>query len=278
MRTWTWALAGLLYATGAQAAVTITWQPNTEADLNSAIQYAVTCAGPGGHRHHRPANNFHRHDTQRRCPIASQPSIPPGTKAPFRHVPIVSLPLAVVTTVTPSSTGAAVRWTGTATRPRYASDDTRAALKSPAFCRPKACTSTCAPGTARSRGLLSSRGRGDRPMDRTGLQQFQQRDLGAEPDRTAGSCAADDSRSCTVAVHHRRARRGRHLVYSAADCPRGISRNTTGNKVRIMTLTCKNEAVRMLKYVVFATLLLSTLFSVPPSSMATEIAWRDCFI
>ena len=47
MRTWIWALAGLLYATGAQAAVTITWQANTEADLNGyAIQYAVTCAGP----------------------------------------------------------------------------------------------------------------------------------------------------------------------------------------------------------------------------------------
>ena len=47
MRPPIWALAGLLYAAGAQAAVTLTWQANTEADLNGyAVQYASTCAGP----------------------------------------------------------------------------------------------------------------------------------------------------------------------------------------------------------------------------------------
>ena len=47
MRPPIWALAGLLYAAGAQAAVTLTWQANTEADLNGyAVQYATTCAGP----------------------------------------------------------------------------------------------------------------------------------------------------------------------------------------------------------------------------------------
>jgi hypothetical protein len=28
------------------------------------------------------------------------------------------------------------------------------------------------------------------------------------------------------------------LTYNAIDCPRGISRSTTGNKIRILTLTC----------------------------------------
>lgn len=51
MRQLLWALAGLLYATGVQAAVTVTvtvtWQANTEADLNGyAVQYASTCDGP----------------------------------------------------------------------------------------------------------------------------------------------------------------------------------------------------------------------------------------
>ena len=171
MRTWTWALAGLLYATGAQAAVTVTWQPNTEADLNGyAIQYAVTCCRPLAEIATTGRQTTFT-DTTNDGAYRIAAFDTTGHKSAFSPCTLVSLPLAVVTTVTPSSTGAAVRWTGTATRLRYASDDTRGYVEvtgilptqglyvPPAHLEPHAVV-----------GLLSSRGRGDRPMDRTGLQ------------------------------------------------------------------------------------------------------------
>ena len=241
MRTWTWALAGLLYATGAQAAVTVTWQPNTEADLNGyAIQYAVTCAGPWADiattglqttftdmAHDDGAYRVAAFDTT-------------GHKSAFSPCTLVSLPLAVVTTVTPSSTGAAVRWTGTATRLRYASDDTR--------------------GYVEVTGILPTQGLYVhlRTWNRTQSWVCYQVEDAATGQWTEQGCNNFSSviwepspteppdpvpptipdlapSPFTIEEHGEVVT----LAYSAVDCPRGISRNTTGNKVRIMTLTCK---------------------------------------
>ena len=125
MRLLIWALAGLLYATGAQAAVTLTWQPSTEADLNGyAIQYAAACAGPWTDiatvgLHTTFTDTAHDDGAYRISAFDKT-----GHKSTFSSCARVSLPLAIVTTVIPSSTGSTVRWTGTATRLRYASDDT----------------------------------------------------------------------------------------------------------------------------------------------------------
>ena len=47
MRPSIWALAGLLYATGVQAAVTMTWQANTEADLTGSNAFNHRDTGCG---------------------------------------------------------------------------------------------------------------------------------------------------------------------------------------------------------------------------------------
>lgn len=240
MRTWTWALAGLLYATGVQAAVTLTWQPNTEADLNGyAIQYATACAGPWTDiatvgLHTTFTDTAHDDGAYRVAAFDKT-----GHTSAFSSCARVSLPLAIVTTVTPSSTGATVRWTGTATRLRYASDDTR--------------------GYVEITGILPTQGLyvHIRTWSRTqswvcyqvedaatgqwteqGCNNFSSvvwEPNPTDPPETQPEPTPPIASSPFIIEEHDKTVT---LTYNAIDCPRGISRSTTGNKVRILTLTC----------------------------------------
>lgn len=244
MRPPIWALAGLLYAAGAQAAVTLTWQANTEADLNGyAVQYAATCAGPWTDlattglqstftdlEHNDGAYRVAAFDTT-------------GHKSAFTSCQQAGLPQAIVTTVTPSAAGATVRWTGTATRLRYASDDTR--------------------GYTEVTGILPTQGLyvHVRPWSRTQswvCYQVEDANTGqwteqgcnnfssviwepspTEPDEPAPPLPPPTIPPAIPDVFAL-AEQGNvvTLTYNAIDCPRGISRSTTGNKVRTLTLTC----------------------------------------
>lgn len=240
MRTWTWALAGLLYATGAQAAVTVTWQPNTEADLNGyAIQYAATCAGPWADIATTGLQTTFTdvaHDDGAYRVAAFDKT---GHTSAFSSCALVSLPLAIVTTVIPSNTGATVRWTGTATRLRYASDDTH--------------------GYVEVTGILPVQGLYVhlRTWNRTqswvcyqvedaatgqwteqGCNNFSSviwEPSPTEPPDPVPSTIPDLAPSPFAIEEHGEVVT---LTYNATDCPRGIGRSTTGNKVRILKLTC----------------------------------------
>lgn len=246
MRLLIWALAGLLYATGAQAAVTLTWQPNAEADLNGyAIQYAVTCTGPWAEiattgRQTTFTDTMHDDGVYRVAAFDTT-----GHKSVFSPCTRVSLPLAIVTTVTPSNTGATVRWTGTVTRLRYASDDTK--------------------GYVEVTGILPTQGLYVhlRTWSRTQSWVCYQVEDAATGQWTEQGCNNFSSvvweppptdppdppdppsppeppplptTPPIFAVVEQDNRIS--LTYNAVDCPRGISRTTTGNKMRTLTLTC----------------------------------------
>ena len=240
MRTLSWALVGLLYATGVQAAVTITWQANTEADLNGyAIQYAVTCAGPWAEiattgRQTTFTDTTHNDGAYR---IAAFDTT--GHKSAFSPCDLVSLPLAVVTTVTPSSTGATVRWTGTATRLRYASDDTRGYVEVTGVLPTQGLfVHTRSWGRTQSWVCYQVEDAATGQWTEQGCNNFS--GVVWEPNPTDPPDPQPEPEppiapSPFIIEEHDRAVT---LTYNAIDCPRGISRSTIGNKVRILTLTC----------------------------------------
>lgn len=243
MRITIWVLTGLLYAAGAQAAVTLTWQANTEADLNGyAVQYASTCAGPWAElattglqstftdlEHNDGAYRVAAFDTT-------------GHKSAFTSCQQVAVgpPPAVVTTVIPASTGATVRWTGTATRLRYASDDTRGYtevtgilptqglyvhLRTWSRTQSWVCyqVEDAATGNWTEQGCnnFSSIVWEPSPTD-----PVESEPLPSPPVPTPDVFAVTEQGNVVT------------MIYNAIDCPRGISRSTTGNKVRTLTMTC----------------------------------------
>ncbi len=239
MRPPIWALAGLLYATSVQAAVTITWQANTEADLNGyAVQYASTCAGPWAEIATTGLQTTFTDTTHNDGAYRIAAFDTTGHKSAFSPCTLVSLPLAVVTTVTPSSTGAAVRWTGTATRLRYASDDTR--------------------GYVEGTGILPTQGLYVhlRTWSRTqswvcyqvedaatgqwteqGCNNFSGviwEPVSTEPPDVEPSVPEPAPSPFVIEEHGLTVT----LTYSALECPRGIGRSTTGKKERLLALTC----------------------------------------
>jgi len=240
MRTWIWALAGLLYATGAQAAVTVTWQANTEADLNGyAIQYADTCTGPWADIATTGLQTTFTdmaHDDGAYRVVAFDKT---GQKSVFSSCTRVSLPLAVVTTVTPSSTGATVRWTGTATRLRYASDDTRGYVEVTGVLPTQGLfVHTRSWGRTQSWVCYQVEDAATGQWTEQGCNNFS--GVVWEPNPTDPPDPQPEPEppiapSPFIIEEHDRAVT---LTYNAIDCPRGISRSTIGNKVRILTLTC----------------------------------------
>jgi hypothetical protein len=237
MRQLLWALAGLLYATGVQAAVTVTWQANTEADLNGyAVQYASTCDGPWielATTGRTPTFTDTAHDDGAYRVAAFDTT---GHKSAFTSCQQVSFPQAIVTTVTPSATGATVRWTGTATRLRYASDDTR--------------------GYTEVTGILPTQGLYVhlRTWNRTQSWVCYQVEDAATGNWTEQGCnnfsgvewetapePAPDPTPESIPSPFTVTITGDIITieYAAAACPRGLNRATTGTQKRTLTLTCK---------------------------------------
>ena len=241
MRPPIWALAGLLYAAGAQAAVTLTWQANTEADLNGyAVQYASTCAGPWTDlattglqstftdlEHNDGAYRVAAFDTT-------------GHKSAFTSCQQAGLPQAIVTTITPSATGATVRWTGTATRLRYASDDTRGYTEVTGILptqglyvhvRPWSRTQSwvCYQVEDANTGQWTEQGCNNFSSviwEPSPTDPVEPELLPSPPVPTPDVFAVTEQGNVVT------------MIYNAIDCPRGISRSTSGNKVRTLTLTC----------------------------------------
>lgn len=240
MRTWAWALIGLLYATGAQAAVTVTWQPNTEADLNGyAIQYAATCAGPWADIATTGLQTTFTdvaHDDGAYRVAAFDKT---GHTSAFSSCALVSLPLAIVTTVIPSNTGATVRWTGTATRLRYASDDTHGYVEITGILPTQGLYVHIRTwGRTQSWVCYQVEDAATGQWTEQGCNNFSgviwEPSPTEPPDPVPPPIPAPAPSPFVIEEHGEVVT----LTYNAVDCPRGIGRSTTGNKVRVLKLTC----------------------------------------
>jgi len=238
MRITIWVLTGLLYAVSAQAAVTISWRANTEADLAGyLVQYASSCSATftdlATTKQTTLLDAGHDDGAYR---IAAFDTT--GQRSAFSPCQFVGLPIAIVTSVTPSTTGATVRWTGTATRLRYASDDTRGYVE--------------VTGVLPTQGLFTH----SRPWSRTqSWVCYQVEDAGTgswteqgcdnfsgviwepvstEPPDVEPSVPEPAPSPFVIEEHGLTVT----LTYSALECPRGIGRSTTGKKERLLALTC----------------------------------------
>lgn len=242
MRLSIWALVGLLYATGVQAAVTVTWQANTEADLNGyAVQYADTCDGPWtdlATTGRTPTFTDTAHDDGAYRVAAFDTT---GHKSAFTPCQQVAAgpPSAVVTTVTPAAVGATIRWTGTATRLRYASDDTNGYVEVTGILPVQGLYVHMRPWSRKQSWVcyqVEDANTGQ--WTEQGCNNFSSviwEPSPAEPDEPAPPLPPP-----AIPDVFALAEQGNvvTLTYNAIDCPRGISRSTTGNKVRTLTLTC----------------------------------------
>lgn len=238
MRTLLWALVGLLYATGAHAAVALTWQPNIEADLAGySIQYAASCNSPFVDlaTTTQPAFLDTAHDDGAYRITAFDTNGQHSRASVCQTI----FAAAVVTSVTPSTTGAVVRWTGTASRLLYASDDTRGYVDVTSVLptqgvfthsRPWNRTQTyvCYKVEDAATGRLTEQGCNNFSSVVWESNAIDPPEPPAPPDSPTTPPPFTIDEHGNVAT----------LTYSAVDCPRGIARSTTGNKVRVLTLTC----------------------------------------
>ncbi len=236
-----WAFIGVLYAaTGAQADVTITWQPNREADIAGYIvQYAVTCSSLFTDLATTQQSSFldAMHSDGAYRVLAYDTT---GNRSKPSPCQAVAVPPAIVTTVTPSATGAVVRWTGTATRLRYASDDTTGWVELTSIL-PVQGTYTHLRSWSRKQswvcyqvedfttGQWTEQGCNNFSSivwEPSPTDPVEPELLPSPPVPTPDVFAVTEQGNVVT------------LTYNAIDCPRGISRSTSGNKVRTLTLTC----------------------------------------
>lgn len=242
MRTLSWALVGLLYATGVQAAVTVTWQPNREPDLAGYIvQYATACNGTFTDlaTTRQPSFLDAGHDDGAYRILAYDTT---GNRSKPSPCQAVAVPPAIVTTVTPSATGAVVRWTGTATRLRYASDDTTGWVELTSIL-PTQGTYTHSRPWSRKQSWVCYQAEDFTTGQWTeqGCNNFSSVvwepgpvDPPEPPPVPDPPAPPGTPPVFTIDEQGTRVT----LTYSAVDCPRGITRTTTGNKTRVLTLTC----------------------------------------